>query len=388
MKSKEEIFDIILHDLGKSGERLQIAELECLYRIFMEAGRVAVLGYAGSPRQTVLTIEFANRLISRARKQQAEHTPTGSPDVLLQSDWLQAERISKENHAWLAEYPGVIGFGPGYKVKNGVNTGRTCLQIFVQKKIKENELDLTLPLPQQIYGSHGLSVETDVIELGDFTEQASVKVGDSCSPDHADLIGTIGAFATDILTKQPVAITAMHVTGLTGRYPEAYAPSHSFTFTAPSRHYPYHKYLGKLIKGRSRQAGTGVDSASIAVENRRVFELAHPRLGYIKNWRPVNDGDKDTPVRMYGNTSRYREGTIVVPYVRLERFGLFSAILVDIETREGDSGAGLVDGDGYLLGILSGRVNAGDSYFKNRNITDLAVFCTMGSVLTSLECEM
>ena len=55
----------------------------------------------------------------------------------------------------------VIGVGLGFKYINGKSTEKLCIQVLVNKKINELELDIKNVIPKEYLG-----VKTDVIEVG------------------------------------------------------------------------------------------------------------------------------------------------------------------------------------------------------------------------------
>ncbi|MFD3001458.1 hypothetical protein ACFS7Z_13885 [Pontibacter toksunensis] len=374
--------------LGKRIRHFTDPEIEGLLHIFIEAGEMAVLAHVGSPVETAESMEYSRNLLRTARTQQAATTPTGSPDRILPQEWQKADQIGRDNAHWLLRMPGVIGMGPAYKIKNGNVSGDVCLAIYVAEKLPNYLLKNRLSIPSLLYGQNIGPIRTDVVALGSFSEMSSVMIGDSIGPNNLRKRGTIGALATDLSSNQPVAITAMHVTGLKRDYPEDYVNSPSIQFSAPSQEYHDHELLGYLITGRSRHTDSGVDASSISIENNRQSDFYHPRIGKINGWRPISSSDLYLPVQMFGDTSKYQTGKIIVPTTSLTHIGLESVILVDILTNDGDSGAALVDNDGFVLGILSGRINATDLYFDTMGIRDLAVFCTIGYVLQELYCDI
>jgi hypothetical protein len=374
--------------LGERFNDFTSSELDGLEHIFIEAGEMAVLANIGTPKETALAIDFAKNLLKVARTQQVINTSTGFPDKILTINWQIAENIGNDNSHWLLNIPGVIGIGPAYKIKDSKLTEEVSLTIYVNEKLSSQQLHNRLHIPQRLYRRDGVSVKTDIIQLGSFDDNGSVKIGDSVSSPVARKIGTIGAFAIDLDTSKPVALTAMHVTGLKRNYPDGYNNASTIQFSAPSHNYPDFEFLGYLVKGRSRHSNSGVDASSISIEDNRKQEFYHPRLGNVIGWRPINSSDQNLPVQMYGDYSRYQTGRIMMPISSLPQIGLDSVILVDIKTSPGDSGAALIDQDGCILGILSGRIKVHDKYFNDLGIRDLAVFCTIGYVLQSLNCDI
>jgi hypothetical protein len=82
---------------------------------------------------------------------------------------------------------------------------------------------------------------------------------------------------------------------------------------------------------------------------------------------------------MFGAQSRLVAGQIRNPSVDLPSENLADAILVNIPSVKGDSGAALVDSDNLVLGILVGRFNGPEGG---------AVFSPIGPVLDALGCDI
>ncbi|KEI16031.1 hypothetical protein [Clostridium haemolyticum] len=92
----------------------------------------------------------------------------------------------------------VVGVGLGYKVKNGFNTFRRCIKIFVSKKISQNDLSSNDMIPKCYNG-----IETDIVESGylsfiKLTEKIRPVLGGySIGPAAKIDGGTLGCLVTD-----------------------------------------------------------------------------------------------------------------------------------------------------------------------------------------------
>jgi hypothetical protein len=163
-----------------------------------------------------------------------------------------------------------------------------------------------------------------------------------------------------------VALTAMHV---------ARGPG---SFVIPSlRDDPMGQPLGRFLDGRMVR----VDAAKISVDPPAVAESFLPGIGRIRGWRPVTlPGDRGTEVRMFGAESGRQRGFIAEPAMELPGEQLEQVILVDIETREGDSGCAIVDEENLVLGLLVGEMD-----FDG---VTLRVFSPISLVLEELRCEI
>ena len=185
-------------------------------------------------------------------------------------------------------------------------------------------------------------------------------------------MGTIGAIGRDTATGEPVVLTAMHVSGL-----DIYPPGSAEAFVSPSVEQRSSALLGSLLRGTTN----GIDAAAIAVTADRAVVNAVPGIGAIQGWRPVTaTGDVNAFVQMRGAaTGRVVYGKLLDPCASLPSFNLSSALLVDIQATEGDSGAGLLDNDRFLLGLLVGEAT---------DLQNAKVFCPITSVLARLACEI
>jgi hypothetical protein len=122
---------------------------------------------------------------------------------------------------------------------------------------------------------------------------------------------------------------------------------------------------------------SGIDGCKIELAPTSSLDRRIKGIGLIRGWRPVLvPGDKGIAVRMFGTATGFSTGTIEHPMVSMPEFGLDGAILVNIATRKGDSGAALVDRDNFLLGYLVGQAG------------NLRVFCPAGLMLRKLGCDI
>ena len=255
-------------------------------------------------------------------------------------------------------------------MKGGLPTGELCLTVFVTKKLSPEDLKAAglRKLPKSIkVGNRRLPI--DVVELG--TIELHVLVGASMGPANLASEGTIGAFATDLATGKMVAITAMHVTGVNefpngGPAPQFVVPSSRLNLpTAP---------LGPLLFGTR----SGIDAAKIEVTNPENAAPIAPGIGTLSGWRPVVfPGDENTSVRMVGAVSGLTRGVLLHVDVPLPDINLDSAILADIPSQAGDSGAPLLDAQNHILGFLVGQSSSG-----------LRVFSPAGMVMNILQCDI
>src|SRR5687767_1779176 len=139
--------------------------------------------------------------------------------------------------------------------------------------------------------------------------------------------------------------------------------------------------LGEIVFGTT----TGIDAAKIKLDDPADADNVIPGIGTIAGWRPVTiPGDNNASVRMFGAmTNKVSRGVIIHPSVSLPSFGLDNAILADIPTLNGDSGAALIDANNHVLGFLVGEASGVDD-----NFASLRVFTPAGDVLNVLDCDI
>lgn len=316
--------------------------------------------------QAAVALERARQALATARRQLATGSKVGAPAVVLSGKWKRAKSLLDPRRESLMAYPGVVGTALGYRRRGTAELREICAVVFVKKKLSPSELrqQHAKQLPRTLSrGKQRLPV--DVVELGRLRSQAgrTASIGRDNNPVTA---GTIGALGVDLATNDPIIITAMHVTA-----------SHTFmgpvSMTIPSRDDdPTPPGSGTLTGGTTM----GVDAAKIRVDSVasiRPFLPSHRIVG----WRPVSN-DANALVTMFGRTSGRQSGAI--KYLDVNVLNFVEAILVSIVTREGDSGASIVDNSGYVLGFLYGRAPS--------SFGDLKVFCPASRVLDVLRCEI
>jgi hypothetical protein len=319
-------------------------------------------------------IHRARLELARARHALARVTRAGAPAVFVHAEWAWDQRVLDLHTRRLTAIPGVVGVGLGYRRKGGVPQDERCAVVFVQRKKALSRLRKTRGrIPRSLADGKGKRLAVDVVEIGRLRRE--VFVGESLGPGKDDGVmrtGTLGAMGLDADTAAPVAVTAMHVTG----YEEYESCAEEVPIYAPSLEFGgKSSILGYLAKGTMR----GVDAAKIRLADASAAAAPTPQIGVVAGWRPVTyPGDVGTPVSMYGAVSEHQVGVIRFPTVAMPRFGLDTAILAQIESQSGDSGAALLDGDNLVLGFLVGRSEE----------NGLRVFSPASLVLYRLGCEI
>jgi hypothetical protein len=80
------------------------------------------------------------------------------------------EKILEKNKKKIEKIKNVNGYAIGTKVKNGVDTKKPCITVFVEKKEKLEEIPENQLIPQSLD-----EIETDVVEIGRIEAQDGVK---------------------------------------------------------------------------------------------------------------------------------------------------------------------------------------------------------------------
>jgi hypothetical protein len=326
------------------------------------AARSGMMELSAEVQQALTELIDAKRALARARQKLARTSYPSALRYLLHEDWAWAHELMEDRGDGLLSVQGVVGFGLGFRRRKGERLRTPCLTVYVERKLPPEELPREAAL-QKTVSAGGRRLEIDVVEFGRLRRQ--VGAGDSIGPLPLFERGTLGAFARDSQAGDVVALTAMHI-----------APQGSIgaEFQSPVPGTPF----GTL------RAGTmaGIDAAKIALAPQPPNEITVlPSIGRVRGWRPTTfPGDQNTPVRLFGASSGFHTGTIVTPATAIPAANLEAAILVDIQTQDGDSGSALVDPENLLLGFLVGR--------GSTELNRLAVFTPASLVLSRLGCAI
>jgi len=316
----------------------------------------------------------ARRALSQARHALARSTTPREHHVIAGREWSAVRRALDASSARLLATPGVVGVGMGFRRRGGVLHDERCVIVFVRRKFQRDartKAGRRFLLPRTLADREN-AIPVDVVELGAFTRHAAP--GDRLGPRDTARWGTLGVFAVDDHDRAPVALTAMHVTGL-----PQFPPGAEQLLCAPDAPVGAGPLLGPLLRGTQ----SGIDAAKIRVDAGARIDPNIPGIGAVRGWRPISvTGDRGTYVRMYGAASRrVVYGRIVEPAVALPQrpYCLDSAILIDMPTLNGDSGAAIVDNDNLVLGLLVGTASG---------LGGVAVCCPIGAILYHLACDI
>jgi hypothetical protein len=369
--SEDSVRAIVRKTIGKKADTMPPKEFARLTRAFIRAGKAELMSLKSTPGSAASQMVAAKKRLALARRSLAKCTRPGHSDVIVSDRWKQVKAARAHHLESLLKIPNVVGVGYGFRRRKGGETNEECLQVLVTRKFKNRTL-LKRGIEKMrasVVAPDGREIPVDVIDFGRLNKL--VKGGDSLGPQGKHYEGTIGTFAIDDATGDAVALTAMHVTKLKRVPPSSYRK-----MVSPSEMRSSPLILGTVIKGTMH----GIDAAKISVDPSRSPEWLIDVIGDIKGWRPVAwPGDRGTPVRLYGTTSYYSVGRIVSVDVDMPEHNLESAIVADIPTKKGDSGAALVDNENLVLGLLVG---------SSTREPDLSVFTPISKVLNRLSCDI
>jgi len=328
-----------------------------------------------SPREAAHAVATAKRQLSAARDQLANAPVREMPPVIVDADWKDLEVAMESNRERLLSFRGVVGFGLAPRICGGLETDEPAVVVYVRRKQALTELDPGLRLPKEIEGPRGQRVPLDVVEVGALKRQllCGASIGHAAAALRKRW-ATVGLIARDDFTGQPVAITAMHLTGLKGDFP----PGTPVKFVTPDASRPGSRPLGVLLKGTRR----GVDAAKVSILD--PSGVPSPPfvegIGEVKGTRVLSHpGDRRMPVQLFGARSGYREGIVDTPLTELPKFGLGKCILISTACKEGDSGAAVLDMERRVIGTLVGAL---------RSRPHIHVVNPIGAVLNALNCSL
>lgn len=292
----------------------------------------------------------------------------------MDPEWEWAQELLELRRERLLSIRGVVGCGLGFKFEAGEETGEPCITVYVARKLRPETLDKRgITRIPSFVRSEGKRLSVDVVELGRLKRHALG--GASFGPELNPSRGTLGCFAIDTATSELLGLTAMHVSGFKEFNAAGSAP---VFFTIPSRLENDNAPRAGLLR---RGTMSGVDAAKVALLPGQKATPEIEGIGKIRGWRPTTfPGDRHIVVRMFGARSKLQHGVLVNPAISLPDDQLDVAILVDIASVEGDSGAALVDPENFVLGFL---VGAGGS-----RLNDLRVFTPASLVLNRLQCDV
>ncbi len=124
----------------------------------------------------------------------------------------EISKVLKQSEARLLGKSNVVGVGIGEKIKDGKRTGKTCLKVYVEKKVAAEKLSKSDFVPSLIS-----EVETDVVEVGKIrplvsNRQRSRPARGGASIGHYKITaGTLGCLVKDKKTGKTMILSNNHV---------------------------------------------------------------------------------------------------------------------------------------------------------------------------------
>jgi len=121
-------------------------------------------------------------------------------------------KVLKRSETKLLKKSNVVGVGIGEKIKDGERTGRTCLKVYVEKKVAAEKLSKSDLVPPLI-----AEVETDVVEVGKIRPLASNRQrsrparGGASIGHYKITAGTLGCIVKDKKTGKALILSNNHV---------------------------------------------------------------------------------------------------------------------------------------------------------------------------------
>jgi hypothetical protein len=325
-----------------------------------------------SPAEVAQEIHAARRHLGELRGELAAASRGKAVPLITQPSLRHQHKLLRCRSKSLLQRRGVLGIALTEKLASGRPTGVLAATVYVVRKRPGSRLSARDRLPTHLRDG-SLRLPLDVVEVGRF--ERLHYPGASIGPERGvGMFGTLGCFVTRQGTGAVAAITAMHIAGRD----RLDAGSPPIPIFCPD---PVHStepvLLGQLSQGQTSPVDAGRVDLPPTTQPNNVL----PGGREIRGWRPVLlPGDRDTPVCLFGATSGFLTGRIVEPDVQFAiEIAPAEALCTDIQVDHGDSGAVLVDDDGYAVGILAGRLTGGPTW---------SVFSKIGPALAVLDCEL
>jgi hypothetical protein len=325
-----------------------------------------------SPVEVAREIHALRRRLSGLRRELAAVSRDTALPFITQPSLRRRHKLLRRRGNSLLQRRGVLGVALTEKLVGGKPAGVLGATVYVARKHPKDRLSAGDRLPTHLRDDN-LRRPLDVVEVGGF--ERLHYPGASIGPERSvGTFGSLGCFVTRQGTQEVAAITAMHIAG---RDSIDSASRPIPIFSPDPLHSTEPAPFGELSQGQT----SPVDAGRIDLPPDTPLNNVLPGGREIRGWRPVLlPGDRDTPVYLFGATSGFLKGRIVEPDVQFAT-GLApaDALCTDIQVDHGDSGAVLVDEDGYAVGLLAGRLTGGPTW---------SVFSKIGPVLALLDCEL
>lgn len=325
-------------------------------------------------RDSARRIEHARKELGLARRELAEITAEAPPaHTPLTGVWAGLRRVLDARADRLNAIHGLVGYGLGYRLKDGAERDEPCIVVFVRRKWSPEVLKRRGWKPAPRFLSVGKTrAPVDVVEVtGVRPHGLRASVGPISPLDS----GTIGAIARDVDTNARVLITAMHVMNL-DEFPPPEGPF-QYRVSVPSRQdAPPAPVIGFLAKGTTRY----IDAAKVVITDWPRTQPFVPPVKFAGSRPPGND--VNASVHAFGKESGPHDGVVKYVYFHIPEYKLVETIIVSgMTTIPGDSGAALYDNQRLVLGFLFGLA-------PRRVGLEFRVFCPSHLVMRFLRCTI
>jgi hypothetical protein len=269
------------------------------------------------------------------------------------------------------DQPGVTGIDVGYKEVGGELTDQIAVRVHVARKTDSIPLAERVPaelggfvtdVVERVYELQVASRPVDMIALADTRHLSTLKGGVSMGPsrsiDGSIFAGTLGAIVVDKTTQAKAALTNFHVACVDETFQigdRMVQPSLIDTGVAPQGEF------GALLRATLSEA---VDGALISIDPGKATSCEVDEIGPVRGTKKAALG---MVVRKRGRTTGLTHGSVdgVSGTVRVDYgdgLGLRTlknqvSITADASQNSlfsdhGDSGSVIVDGDGFVVGLL------------------------------------
>lgn len=319
----------------------------------------------------------------------------GSAQVSAKLAVAAAEAFARAR-PWLG-HVSVQGLGIGPRVVQGQDTGEWVLKVYVDRKLPLRVLAHPAPRSVKVPGMKG-EIEIDVEEIGRIGPEAvrrepPARPGDTIGDtDAAFGSGTLGAVVRK--PSEPQALYVLSNSHVIGQYGLAapgapvLRPSAKLEGRMPGDLFA--DYVQSIPFTFSSEGFYNFADAAIArVRSPAQLDAAIPGIGVPKGVNHlVRVGDR---VRAVGAASGYGEGFVKdvdfrfwMNYLRapgqVGRVGFRDQVLCTSYSKEGDSGAAVLNAGGELVGLHFAGTNDGGN--------PCSVFSPIGRILSALEIEI
>lgn len=262
--------------------------------------------------------------------------------------------------------PNVVGTAMGQKYVNGLPTDQQAIIVFVQKKVKPDELSIQSALPTSIDG-----VPIDVLEVGDIVKQdlktkvRPIKPGYSVAHPRVTA-GTIGGIFKDrdgdvvILSNNHVLANenAATIGDVIYQPSQMDAPGSTFTgWEGDPKGWPC---IGTLKAFKQLGDNNTHDSAICKIHEliitKGLIDTSYPMINAsLKGFAEVNVG---TPVQKCGRTTGYTTGKVLATHGEFtigydegpKRFT--DCVVMSAMSQGGDSGSIIMDHQANAVALL------------------------------------